>query len=99
MGILSSSNNMGTLSLLAQANSLSALSPSPLPPVLSQANSMSALSPSPPWIAVYSRFNQFHQNLALTDIQFQDGMKKYFGVVSCLNSYYYGKSPRLITVS
>lgn len=52
--------------------------------------------PPPPtlskWIAVRPRFDQFHRNLALTDIQRQDALTKRAGVVSCLNRHYFGSS-------
>ena len=44
------------------------------------------------WIAVQPRFEQFHRNLALTPVQFKDGITKREGVVGCLNRYYYGSS-------
>lgn len=44
------------------------------------------------WIAVRSRFEQFHRNLFLTADQFLDGMTKRGEVVACLNSHYYGWS-------
>ncbi len=53
------------------------------------------LSPPPTyqlhcWAAVRQRFEQFHRNLALTPLQFQDGYTKRAGVVNCLNRAYYG---------
>ncbi len=45
---------------------------------------------SPMWIAVRQRFEQFHNNLALTLLQQVDGLTKRNGVVSCLNRHYYG---------
>lgn len=47
---------------------------------------------SPMWIAVRQRFEQFHRNLGLTPPQQQDGLTKYYGVVSCLNRRYYGSA-------
>lgn len=47
---------------------------------------------SPMWIAVRQRFEQFHRNLGLTPPQQQDGLTKYFGVVSCLNRHYYNST-------
>ena len=44
---------------------------------------------SPMWIAVHQRFEEFHQNLALTPLQRQDGLTKRSGVVRCLNRHYY----------
>lgn len=43
----------------------------------------------PQWIGVRERFEQFHRNLALTELQYQDGITKHAGVVGCLNRYYY----------
>lgn len=42
------------------------------------------------WIYVTNRFRTFVDNLALTSIQVADGETKFGGVVSCLNSAYYG---------
>lgn len=47
---------------------------------------------APQWIAVRQRFEQFHRNLALTELQYQDGLTKRAGVVACLNRNYYGTS-------
>ncbi|MDN7177803.1 hypothetical protein M0D69_07170 [Caballeronia sp. SEWSISQ10-4 2] len=44
------------------------------------------------WIAVRQRFEQFHRNLALTQMQWLDGINKRANVVSCLNRAYYGTS-------
>ncbi len=44
------------------------------------------------WIAVTDRFREFHNNLLLTQVQRDDAMTKRAGVVSCLNSHYYGLS-------
>ena len=44
------------------------------------------------WIAVRRRFEGFHNNLELTPSQFQDGLKKRQGVVTCLNRHYYGST-------
>ncbi len=46
----------------------------------------------PQWIGVRQRFEQFHWNLALTELQYQDGVTKRAGVVACLNRSYYGTS-------
>lgn len=57
------------------------------------APALSALAPQPTpglrWIAVRQRFEQFHGNLRLTRAQFQDGMTKREGIVSCLNRHYF----------
>lgn len=42
------------------------------------------------WPFVVRRFKQFLDNIELTDAQISDGTTKYKGVVSCLNSAYYG---------
>ena len=47
---------------------------------------------APRWIAVRARSEKFHQNLSLTPNQFQDGLKKRQGVVTCLNRHYYGST-------
>lgn len=44
------------------------------------------------WVGVRQRFEQFHQNLQLTDPQAVDGYTKRTGVLRCLNSHYYGTS-------
>ncbi|MHB1098145.1 MAG: SMODS domain-containing nucleotidyltransferase [Burkholderiales bacterium] len=49
-----------------------------------------AISSPPRWIAVRQRFEQFHSNLGLTQLQQLDGYTKRSGVVSCLNRVYYG---------
>ena len=36
----------------------------------------------PQWIGVRQRFEQFHRNLALTELQYQDGVTKRAGVRS-----------------
>jgi hypothetical protein len=45
-----------------------------------------------PWVAVRQRFSQFHQNTSLTLLQKIDGRTKLSGVLTCLNSHYYGLS-------
>lgn len=47
---------------------------------------------APQWIGVRQRFEQFHRNLQLTELQYQDGATKCAGVVACLNRNYYGTS-------
>lgn len=42
------------------------------------------------WVAVTKRFQQFHQNILLTENQRSDGTTKHKGVRSVLNSHYYG---------
>lgn len=42
------------------------------------------------WVYVIARFMAFQNNLALTKAQVADGITKYKGVVSCLNSAYWG---------
>lgn len=44
------------------------------------------------WIGVIDRFRTFEQNLALTEAQIEDGVKKVVGVQQCLNNHYYGGS-------
>jgi hypothetical protein len=42
----------------------------------------------PRWIGVLQRFGKFHRNLALNELQYQDGVTKRAGVVarlSCTN--------------
>jgi hypothetical protein len=68
---------------LSSLNALAYCPPSP-------AAQPSLLNTPPRWIAVRKRFDQFHRNLALTLLQQQDGFKKRFSVVSCLNRAYYG---------
>lgn len=46
----------------------------------------------PQWIGVRQRFEQFHRNIALTELQYQDGVTKRASVVACLNRSYYGTS-------
>lgn len=53
---------------------------------------LSVAQAAPQWIAVRQRFEQFHRNLALTELQHQDGVTKRAGVVACLNRSYYGTS-------
>ena len=50
---------------------------------------LSAMQTVPQWIGVQQRFEHFHRNLALTELQYQDGITKRAGVVACLNRYYY----------
>ncbi len=45
--------------------------------------------PALKWIAVRQRFEQFHRNLSLTELQQQDAYTKVAGVVGCLNRCYY----------
>lgn len=45
------------------------------------------------WVGVLKRFEQFHQNLLLTDKQIDDGITKAIGIRSCLNHNYYGGTP------
>ncbi|MFZ5843854.1 MAG: SMODS domain-containing nucleotidyltransferase [Pseudomonadota bacterium] len=42
------------------------------------------------WIYVTERFKVFQSNLKLTESQLTDGIRKFKGVVSCLNSAYWG---------
>ncbi|WP_457391315.1 SMODS domain-containing nucleotidyltransferase [Roseateles sp. P5_E1] len=52
-----------------------------------------AQAPEPPkWIHVTKRFSTFLGNLELTASQEVDGWTKIYGVVSCLNSAYYGSN-------
>lgn len=47
---------------------------------------------TPKWIYVTKRFSAFLSNIALTQAQVDDGLTKARGVVSCLNSAYYGNN-------
>jgi hypothetical protein len=47
-----------------------------------------------PWAYVISRFQGFQANLGLTDKQREDGITKFAGVTSCLNSAYRGHSSK-----
>lgn len=49
----------------------------------------------PQWVGVRQRFELFHQNLALTELQYNDGVTKRSGVVACLNRYYYNSSSQI----
>jgi len=51
-----------------------------------------AATEAPKWIYVTKRFTSFVENLELTALQDADGWTKVHGVVSCLNSAYYGHS-------
>jgi Second Messenger Oligonucleotide or Dinucleotide Synthetase domain len=89
----------GILSALARspepprANTLLGLSLfAPPSPAATLAAALATRPRPPQWIAVRPRFTEFHNNLALTPLQFADGMKKRAGVVSCLNNAYYGTS-------
>lgn len=46
--------------------------------------------PVSPWMHLVKRFKAFLQNLELTSAQVGDGLKKFHGVASCLNTAYYG---------
>jgi len=55
----------------------------------------SVISPPPivnQWRYVSKRFTDFQKNISLTVNQMIDGSKKYRGVVSCLNSAYWGNN-------
>jgi hypothetical protein len=54
------------------------------------ARSVVAAADARKWIYVVDRFKSFLDNLALTTDQLQDGVRKYKGVVSCLNAAYWG---------
>lgn len=70
---------------------------SQLPPSLLQSIMANALS-APPlpssagamWVYVIKRFQAFSTNLDLTPAQLSEGRKKFEGVVSCLNTAYFG---------
>lgn len=47
-------------------------------------------TPVQQWVAVRQRFQQFHRNVLLTEVQRDDGITKCRGVVNCLNRHYYG---------
>ena len=47
---------------------------------------------APKWIYVTNRFRTFLDNLELTDVQLQDGKKKFRGVVKTLNQAYWNSS-------
>lgn len=47
------------------------------------------------WIGVLKRFQQFNDELKLTDVQFKDGNTKHHGVRECLNSHYYGSQSEI----
>ena len=47
---------------------------------------------APKWIYLIKRFSTFLANLELTSLQETDGWTKIHGVVSCLNSAYYGNN-------
>jgi len=90
---------VGILSALARspepprANTLLGLSLfAPPAPAATLAAALASRPRPPQWVAVRPRFTEFHKNLALTPLQFADGMKKRAGVVSCLNNAYYGTS-------
>ncbi|CAJ3408193.1 DNA polymerase beta domain-containing protein region [Burkholderia pseudomallei] len=73
-------------------NSLAGLGMVP-PYSLAQLGMVPPPAPSvPQWIHVTSRFSQFLVNLQLTTAQDADGRRKKAGVVSCLNSAYYGSN-------
>src|SRR5262249_42460005 len=63
--------------------------PRPLSTILGGLSTLSPVPAQPQWIAVRQRFQKFHDNLALTPIQYLDGVTKRKGVVSCLNRHYY----------
>jgi hypothetical protein len=44
------------------------------------------------WVAVWPRFETFHQNILLTPPQVRDGRTKFAGVVAALNAHYYGSA-------
>ncbi|RXZ64244.1 SMODS domain-containing nucleotidyltransferase [Pelagerythrobacter rhizovicinus] len=57
-------------------------------------NALMALAPTPStwlqWRYVEQRFRGFIENLAVTDAQLQDGLRKQAGVRATLNRWYYG---------
>lgn len=59
---------------------------------LANALASSQVENSPKWIHVTKRFKTFLDNLELTTLQEADGWTKIRGVVSCLNSAYYGNN-------
>jgi Second Messenger Oligonucleotide or Dinucleotide Synthetase domain len=68
-------------------------------PIQSSALSAYGTAPAPQvfpyrWIGVRPRFTQFNQELALTPLQYSDGITKSGGVVGCLNRHYYGSESR-----
>jgi hypothetical protein len=86
------SGGLGLLSLgaqqpMGQANGLRAAGPLSLASGLA---SLGVAAEAPKWIYVTQRFTNFIDNLGLTDAQVADGVTKFKGVVSCLNSAYYG---------
>jgi hypothetical protein len=56
--------------------------------------SLGVSSEAPKWIYVSKRFQTFVANLELTALQVADGWTKINGVVSCLNSAYYGHNSK-----
>lgn len=64
------------------------------PPLAAGLASLGVSSDAPKWIYVSKRFQTFVANLELTTLQEADGWTKIYGVVSCLNSAYYGHNSK-----
>lgn len=64
------------------------------PPLALGLASLGVSTEAPKWIYVLKRFQTFVENLELTALQEADGWTKISGVVSCLNSAYYGHNSK-----